>query len=439
MDGVAVDPLAFANVFLNSMLLLLGGIACAYLTMSAFFRPRHSLVVFWVYFLLKMSVVALYDTLAFFGMVGPEALDFGEVLIALFGIFVYIVVYYTWDSSFVKIGLISVAADLLSGLAMALVFVVLALLRGGDLQFDYVGYIDIYSFIRPIGMVSLFWVLLQVAKPIGRELVEREYKHERVFLVLIFVGIVLAATARMTLAQGDDMRLFFGPLALSLFLIPAIAWYVAYEWRRVRRERAYLARSKAIMAQCDEALRNQSSFLAGSRTTLDGLRERITQVEAIGTREDLQHHLDELLLLCDQLRFGTYSDNPALDVVLLGYEHRFNEAGLETHYRISPLDCGGERVALAAQALLDWAFKAYERSAATVKWDKRAVGTASTVGFRAFRRANQLFLEVKLSIGEGRVPHMRTSDRLPTAGAVVNEWREGNTLGLRLLVEDVAA
>ena len=63
---------------------------------------------------------------------------------------------------------------------------------------------------------------------------------------------------------------------------------------------------------------------------------------------------------------------------------------------------------------------------------------APTVGFRAFRRVNQLFLEAKVSLGGGRVPYMRVSDRLPMAG-VVRRWRDDDTLGIRLLLEEVGA
>ena len=436
-----VEPLAFASVFLNSFLLLSGGIACAYLTMSAFCRPRHSLVVFWLYFILKMTVVAFVDALGFFGIGAQNVLYGGEVLIALFGLFAYAVIYYCWDESFVKVGILSISADLLTGLAMALSFSFTALLRGDMSEPGYIGYLDIFSFIRPVVMVLLFYLLLQLVKPIGRALVERKLTHERIFFVLIAAIVMTSCTSRLVIGQGDEMRSFFGPLLMSMLLIPVLALLVIYEWRRVRKRRAYLASSKALMAQCDETLRNQALFLASSRATLDGLRDRIAYAGENNARGDSQRHLDALLSLCDQLRFGTYSDNPALDVVLLGYEQRFAEAGLQVNYRISPLDCNSEQVALAAQGLLEWAYQAYRRSRSRgIAWrGKPTTDAPSTLGFRAFRRANQLFFEVRLSLGSGRIPYMRISDRLPTAGTVVNELREGNRLGIRLLVEGDAA
>jgi hypothetical protein len=226
---------------------------------------------------------------------------------------------------------------------------------------------------------------------------------------------------------------------MSLLLLPALAVFVAFEWQRVRKEHAYLARSKAIMAQCDEALRSQSSFLTGSRAMLDGLRARITHVQSEGQREDLQRHLDELLAVCNRLRFGTYSDNPALDVVLLSYEQRFTEAGVRVDYQISPLNCNGEHVALNAQALLEWALQGYLRSDDAKNRMPRQDGLGPQLKFRAFRRANQLLFEVLLSTGNGYMPYVRSSDRLPVSGTVVSEWRKDGMLGARLLVEGGAA
>ena len=54
-----VDPLAFANVFLNSSIFLSAGIVCAFLMMDTFFERRHPIVLFLAYFIAKMQVVEI--------------------------------------------------------------------------------------------------------------------------------------------------------------------------------------------------------------------------------------------------------------------------------------------------------------------------------------------------------------------------------------------
>ena len=433
-----VDSLAFANVLFNSLIFLSSGIVCAFLMMDTFFDRRHAPVLFFAYFLLKMLVVALFDALSFFGISGQDLQTFGEVLIALFGAGAYLMVYYTWDAGVAKLGLISIATDLLAGLAMVLVVSFFSWACDVD-AFQYIGYIDFLTFAQPVLIVATFLVLMQLLKPVFRAIAQHDFKHEWAFTVLIFSNILFGATSRITVGRDEALWFFAGPLALAVCVLPVLILFMSSEWRRVRRQREYLARSKAIMAACDAELRSQSFFLENSRAMLDGLRKRIEQVEVGGARDDLRVHLHALLSTCDRLRFGTYSDIPALDVVLLDYEKRFEGLGLRAKYRIAPLDSDGERVALAAQALLDWAYRVCVRSARIADKRNRTFEVAPTVDFRVFRRVNQLFFEARVSVGGGRVPYMRASDKLPMVGTVVRKWSESGTLGMRLLLEEGGA
>ena len=432
-----VDLLAFASVFTNSLLTMLASVMCGYLTFKAFLRPRHSLALFFGFFLLKMVTISLFDMLGFLGIASGDVSALGEALIALFGLCVYIVLYYSWDTSFEKVALFGIMADLLTGIALAISFSICSWASTGQVTFGYVGYFEPTSFVRPVLVVAVFWVLLQVIKPIGRVFAEHDFKHRFPLLALVLVNVVVSVTSRLT-APADSLGLLYGPLFLTFFLVPVLALFVVFEWRRVRARRNYLEQSKAIMAACDEALRSQSAFLAQSRAELDGLSARIERVEAQESRGDLQQHLDSLLSVCDHLRFGTYSDNPALDVVLLSYERRFAEVGLPVKYHISPLGDGREQVALAAQSLLDWALQACIRGIVGFAREEGA-GSSPGMYFRAFRHADRLFLEAKVFAGGKRIPHMRQSDRVPIMGNLVDERREGNTLAIRMLVGEKAA
>ena len=432
-----VDPLAFASVFANSFLTMLASIFCGYLTFKTFVRPRHSLALFFGFFLLKMLTVSLFDTLSFLEIANEDVSAFGEAVIALFGLCVYIVVYYSWDSSFEKVALFGIAADLLTAIAFAISFSFSSWVSSEQVAFGYIGYLGPMSFVRSSLIVAVFYALLQVIKPTGRVFAEHEFKHRIAILSLVLVNVVVSFTSRMV-APADSLGILYGPVFLIFMLLPVVALFILFEWRRVRAKRAYLERSKAIMAACDEAMRGQSAFLAQSRAELDGLSARIERIEAEGVRGDFREHLDSLLATCDRLRFGTYSDNPALDVVLLDYERRCNELGIRVNYYISPLGGGGERVALAAQALLEWAFQISVRDAGG--FIRRGTAENSPkMNFRAFRRANRLFLEARVFVGGGRIPHPRKSDYLPAAGILVDERRTDNTLAVRMLVGEEPA
>ena len=233
-----VDLLAFASVFTNSLLTMLAGVMCGYLTFKAFLRPRHSLALFFGFFLLKMVTISLFDMLGFLGIASGDVSALGEALIALFGLCVYIVLYYSWDTSFEKVALFGIMADLLTGIALAISFSICSWASTGQVTFGYVGYFEPTRFVRPVLVVAVFWVLLQVIKPIGRVFAEHDFKHRFPLLALVLVNVVVSVTSRLT-APADSLGLLYGPLFLTFFLVPVLALFVVFEeanlrfWRKV--------------------------------------------------------------------------------------------------------------------------------------------------------------------------------------------------------------
>ena len=393
---MSVTVLDFASVFLNSLCFLGSGMVCAYLAMSMFFRQRHSLWPFFTVLTLKMALVSLFDALCWFGWNGDPVPFIFAAVISVLGIAMFPVNYYSWETSFVNVGLVGIIADLISGMAMSGAMFIVSAVLGLEPGLNYVGTLQASTVLVALLSVGLFFLLLQLAKPFGHYVVTHTFKHERVILFVVIMSIALTSAFRFAGPQNDLLMSFTGPIFAAFACVPVIAAYILVHLRDAKRQQAYLVRSWALMSACDEAMRSQADFLANSRGVLDGMAARIEHVENASEREGFRRYLDDIRSTCDLLRFGTYSDNPLLDTVLQHYEKSFSEAGVQVDYRVSPLDAPGEQVALAAQELLAWALR-------TVAPGESA-GSARTVRFRAFRKANRLFLEVSVPQGSSFVP-----------------------------------
>ncbi|MBE6470889.1 MAG: hypothetical protein E7000_04175 [Coriobacteriaceae bacterium] len=422
----------YASVFLNSMCLLTGGIACAYIAMSTFFAKRHSPHLFFVYFILKMFAVAAVDTMRWFSLGDTMACIVGEIAIAAFGLLVIAVTYYTWDGSLVKIGLMGILVDFIAGFAMVGAVLASNAMFGKGLVVQYAGYLHPATAVAGCLMVAFFLALLQITKPLGRSFVGRSFKHEAVLLCFVFANIVFAATSRVWGIQHDAVSNFTGPFVLTFLCAPLAVGYFVLRVREARKRRIYLARAQYLMSACDDAVRRQSLFLEKSRTTLDGLAARIDRVEGAAEREDLRRYLDGLQSICDSLRFGTYSDNPVLDTVLLSYEEKFKAMGADVSFRVSPLATTSERVAIAAQELLEWAVRRMPSTCGE--------RTSRTVRFRAFRRANAVFLELNAPLEHPAVSRYSWHARRSISGATVVRVKNENGMGtVCLMVEGANA
>ncbi|MDO4401217.1 MAG: hypothetical protein Q4D27_09775 [Coriobacteriia bacterium] len=419
-----VDPLAFASVFLNSFCALCGGIACAFLCMKSLFKQRHSLAIFFGFFFVKMSAQSVFDAMRWFGLGGdwPDTLGHALVLV-LAGIIIFIN-WYVWESSLLKVGVAGVFADALSAFPMVFSLALVNLLRGEGPFVTYIGPFGPWSLVRPLLMVGAFWILLRLVLPLLRRFVNHDFKYERLWLILFCLFMAFDMSTQLPNVD-DSLNVVYSPSYFSAILMLPIGLlvYVLAKRRMARKRGERLARTRALMAACDDALRDQSAFLESSRKTLDEVANRIDELQADGVRDDLARYLNGMRATCDRLRFGTYSDNPALDVVLVNYEERFREAGVTVNYRISPLACAGEQPALSAQALLEWALHMHAGE--------------EPVGLRAFRRANQVLFEIRVPARRARkLSTLLARYRLLAPGATVRAAADGKGLVARALLED---
>ena len=393
---MSVAPLDVASVFLNSMCFLSAGIVCAYLAMSAFFRKRHSLWLFFGVIVLKATLVALFDTICWFNW-DNEAIRLALwIAISILGVSMIPANYHTWETSLANVGFIGIITDLIAGIAMSVSMLLVNTASGQGSTLGYVGYMQVSTALMALLAVGLFTLFLQAVKPIGRYLVAHTFKYEKLILIIVVMSIVPTSALRFSGIEDSLLGGFAVPLLAAFSCAPVIAAYTLVRLRETKKQQAYLARSLALMSACDDAMRSQAQFLADSRDVLDDLATRIECIGNAPEREGLRRYLDDMRAVCDSLRFGTYSDNPLLDTVLQHYEESFDAAGVRIDYRVSPLVAQGERVALVAQELLNWAIRTVE--------PRDSSGCPQTVLFRAFRKANRLFVEVCVPQGDSYVP-----------------------------------
>ncbi|MDO4401047.1 MAG: hypothetical protein Q4D27_08895 [Coriobacteriia bacterium] len=420
---MAIDPLAFASVLLNSFCMLCGGIACAYLCMHAVFEKRHALYLFFGYFVMKMLLISACDAMRWFGVGGDWPDTTGQLIISVVNVLVYFLNWYTWKTSLLKAGIAGIFADIISVFPMVFAMAIVNIALGAGPSVSYIGTFGIWSLARPLLMVGIFWVLLQFAMPLLKRFVLASFKHERFWLFLFSLYLAYVFSTQIPNVDSSFNAVYSPTYLLILLVLPAVLAYVLVQRHTERKRGERLAHARALMAECDDALRAQSAFLDGSRRTLDELARRIECLQEGGARGDLACYLGDLRAACDRLRFGTYSDNPALDVVLVSYEERFRAAGVAVRYRISPLSCAGEGSALSAQALLEWALQAHEGE--------------SPVDLRAFRRANQVLIEARVPVArQVGLPARLMGWRASVPGAVVHVDAGDGTLVARMLLED---
>lgn len=443
---MTVDPLAFASVFLNSFCLLCGGIACAFICMETVFERKHAPYLFFAFFAAKMGLIAVSDAMTWFD-VRTEWLPTIGSASAVANAFAFFITYYCWKASLFKIGFAGFFADMVSALCMAPTLVAVNSVTGGEPLLSYIGEFGLDSLARPIIMVALFWMALRIAGPILRRLMAHEFKDERPLLFIFCLYLAYVVSTQVSNIDEAYNAVLTPTYQLVFFVLPVAVLLVAARQHIARMRMQHLIRVRDLVAECDDALREQAAFLEQSRDVLDNMAARIERLEAGGARDDLARYLDRLREVCERLRFGTYSDNPALDVVLVAYEERFREQGLQVSYTVSPLANAGEQPALAAQALLEWALLACTARKPRTRGGERATDakgqakSAPGVELRAFRRANRLLFEAKVggsSFGWAWVLRKRLESHVPAGCSIVALERADERLVARMLVEERA-
>lgn len=476
MNGI--DPMMFASVFANNLIIMYSGAFSAYVGFNRFFPLRQKpAYAFWAFFLLKCAIWAFYDAAFFFGPAGDILQLSQAIVVPVMSIVTYAILYITWDSALLKIGLIAALIDSVGGFGTVTALALSSWLLIGVPATDYVGYIGPQTFVVAIGQFALFLVLIRIISPIGVFIRDFKLKRERLWTIVLMALLTLIASSKTQgVGIGKYFAGVFAVLALAvLVLIPFIVW----RGQEARRRRTLLARTRALTRIYDESLRDQAEFLTESRSLLDDLSNRIANAKQETGSSHLAEHLSYLQTTCDKLRFGTYSENPAFDVTLVSWKAHFDALDISIEYRIAPLADRGAQAALVVQALFEWVLQEYKltkrrskiishnidakdgeiaskRDAQPEKprskrWvfstnvhSKRTiqpkVAHPGTIYLRVFRRANQLFIEMRIADwGKLHFPREWVNERMPSGSCHVRDFADGSQKVVRVIVDEDAA
>ena len=346
------------SIFLNSFALMVVGACCAYWGMSACFEKRHALVVFWVYFAVKAVVWATFDAQTLTGSLAAGEGALWSLAIAVFAAAAFIVLYYTWDASFCKIGFAGVFTDAFCSVAVMAATFAAQLLVGSPVAGDYRAALGPGTAIVAFGQVVLFQALLRLARPFTRWFSGYRVVHERAWSVCIVVAVIAA-----TLAKADYATLTAQGAGVMFALVAVfLAVSAAYMLQRMiaeQKRKSLLAHERQLASEYDRAMAAQLEYLDASAVALDAIAADVTRARRVVGEESLAEYASQLGEACEQLRHGVYSDCPALDVVLTSSEAALSAQGVRVEFRVSPLGGAANQAALVAQAMLGWALGEY--------------------------------------------------------------------------------
>ena len=439
----SADTSALASYCLNYFVLVCSGMIISFRGLNACFQRRHGTLVFFSYFIFKAALWATADTLYAFRLNSGTFDIAWAVLNAVMAPLTFAVIYYTWSSSFLKVGLIGLLVDYLGGMTvLASVNVV-----GAVLQDPYVngfsGSFGVRTVVSFVVILALFDLLLRLLLPLLKWIASYEFKHERVWAILLVSAISINAATKI-LSVGIRQEALPLSLLMMLASMVIIAVHIVIRNRDAKAMERYLADAKLLVGKYDAVMVEESLFVEERRAELERFARQISRIGDQAVQGQLKTHLDRLREQCASLRFGRYSENAALDAVLAVFEERLASSNVPVAYHVSPLPHGSVRVAMCAQVALAWIHDVVSsdvngrvrpsHGGVRRKADE-ALGVPVTV--RVFSSANQRILTFTFpSSKKVRFPKQRLLERIGSAATTVMEGFEGGVANVRLMVEE---
>ena len=413
------------SVFLNSLALMAVGACCAYIGLNACFCKRHSTAVFWAYMSTKAIVWSVHDALDLAGMLGGAASVPWDFAIAVFGVLTYIVLYFTWNTSFCKVGFAGVFVDAFSACSLMAAIYVSHILVGAPEVGDYRACLGPGTAIVAVGNLALFQAIVLIAKPVIRWFANYKIVHEKMWAIAFVVIIIFFTFPRMDYAalMANSVPISF---ALLIVLLVCLLAYVRQLMRAEGKRKELLLRERQLAGEYDRALSEQLEYLDASAVALDAIAVDVAQTTRAIGHDGLASYAAQLDAVCARLRYGVYSDWPALDVVLTSFETAFEARGWKVDYRISPLGSASNQAALVAQSMLGWVMEEYEGG-----------GKEGPLALclRISRKRNQLVFVLQVpSNRKERFPHRLLEERSIAFQGVLLENDDGSCKTVRALV-----
>ena len=458
------------SIFLNSYAFMIMGAIMTCVGMSMGLPRRHSVGVFVTYMLIKGFLWSLYDVSFMLDTMGTPEYLFQMVGTPTLAVLSYIALYYTWKGEFFRVGLVGFAVDIIMGAAMFPAYLLTDQLFGQPVAFDYRDYLGMSSAVRCLMVAGCILLFLNVARPLFRWLGAHEFSHTNIWQAGVIACVVVATLPRMTTTM-QVARPVYAATAIGFLLAASLMGYVFVRLRSERKRQALLEQETRLAANYAQSIREQLANLDEGSAQLDAIAAEIARLqqnappkdgegssgnnddgnggngESDGEDSPLAAHVQRLRDLCESLRYGTYSDYPALDAALAAFKDEFECAGLKVEYRIPPLDDAAARATLVTQALLTWALEAYGdcglatppvgKTNVSSETETKASAISPDISLRIVRSGNQIAFALDApSNKKKQFPRQLLEERVVPFEGVVLQTDDGKRKGVHALVTE---
>ncbi|MBQ9014800.1 MAG: hypothetical protein IJ109_01645 [Firmicutes bacterium] len=396
--------------------------------MDLVFDRRRGLALWAGYFSAKAVAASFFSAAVYCGMEGSLISSLRILFLLVTAVASYAVLYYTWRTDILRIGVIALVSDFVSGISSLLGSSLTNLIMGRSWQMTFMGMDTPSTLLAGALALLLFSILFRLTRPIIRRIARIEARHRG--LVSLVIILMIAA---LTMSQLADILSFTIAQFVMLMVFSGVTVFSAvYFARRIPREtsrREALRRQIEMQQAYRISIREQAEELTRRQASLQQIEQRLERL----SREDMDQkkaHLGEMQEYLRQLQSGTFCDEPVTDAVLTAFAKELGEQGVRVSLRAGSLaGCGGQ-AAQIAWILLHWAQEV------CLDDGKGRRSRVDSVTLRIMRCRNQLVFVLELA-GEHipRFPRRHLERAAKGSSVTVEDLRAGGGRKIRAMTE----
>ena len=329
-----VPPLVVANYLLSCMV----GVSMNADAVDACVPRRHSLCLYWVYFLSKATFFAFIDY-ALANGAGAEMRQLYLYIDVVTTFLTFVVLYYTWRVDLVRLNVMGLICEgITSGCIMG--GQVLVRIVAGGPPFAFLDPLNGRMLVGYIVALVLYWALRRFAVTMLLWVDREMERHRALWFVMGGVLIFLTFSSANLIIEAERELLaiaLFADCFAVLLLIPSLVLRL----RDARlRERA-LRECEELSGIYDSTVQEQLSSLERDKVALEG-NERTLAALCDWEEGSLKERIGDLEKAYWRLMRGSYCPSPGLDAVLIARVESLSDLGVRTDISVT-----GERTILA--------------------------------------------------------------------------------------------
>lgn len=350
---------AHVEYFINWIMLGTSGMISLVIIFDRIFDRRHKLFLLMIYLCLKIILVAYYETV--FNYMDSTRQD---VLIwTLCTLFTtvanFVVIYYTWRGSALKIALVGVLSDVFTASTMLASMALVNIVMGKDMAFSYLGLSIYEGAIISILSILLILLLLLLIKPAIRWFQNHELRHRRLALFLVIAIIAFFTVSKVSVSEKTDISLVIGYSLIVTLAVPMVL-YMMRRTGQSQRRRDILKQRQEMISAYALAMEEQAAVLEESRRFLSDVEGEIDRMKNALDKTRFDKYLSQLKEQAETMGRGHYSSDVYLDAILLAFVRRLKEKGVTANFKVTPLQGSEEAAANVSMLLLQWVLKEIE-------------------------------------------------------------------------------